>query len=187
MRILILFFTVFSMNSFAGYMKKVDMEKCDGRKIYTHKSKCESSEGASCFKIVDGYDCNYFRVTAAMEDDLSSPKYTKSEVNNCGEYCQTLFDAGVTCVDSDESAILNLDLEQIYCSKQNGFNQVSVTKAREDASLKSSHNASKAAKTAAENVKMDALRAVKAKLESNAPLSDVDRDKVIEHLLRQIE
>ncbi len=179
-----------SLNCSAGYMSQSDLESCENsRTNYTRKSKCEASEGASCFEVPSGYECAYHRVTAQDEDDLSSPIFTKSEVEACADQddCDSMH-AAKSCTDTEETAIKNYDSLEVYCSKDSGtFNQKSVTKAREDASLKSSHNASEAAKTAAEDAKMNALRAVKAKLESNAPLSDVDRDKVIEHLLRQIE
>lgn len=103
------------MSSFGAYIPEGKVGSA--KTVYMKKSVCEAKESDSCLFIGRDYRAEYFSKADQMIDDLEKPVYSKNEINNCGEYCQTIYDAGVTCLDPSENPILNLDLEQIYCSR----------------------------------------------------------------------
>ena len=138
MKFLICF--LISFNCFAGYMSKTDIADCDkvGRKMRHEKSKCVGD----CVEVPKNYNCETFSEQDTQVDDLENPNYSKNQINKCGEYCETLF-PDLVCNDSEETAILNLDLGQIYCSKFTDYDQKTIKMFREDTVKKSVYDAAK--------------------------------------------
>lgn len=117
MRVLILFLISFS--AAAGYYAPVaEVEK----KILDCNYPLEVSKKCSnnCIAVDKTFNCETGKIVNEEIDDYSKPVNSKTIVNECGDYCQSLFDTDYKdykCVDADERLILNLDTKQIYCSK----------------------------------------------------------------------
>ena len=138
MKNLILF--LFCTNVFAGYMSESKMLNSDcntGRPFHSRKITCDL-ESTDCVPVPDGYNCQTFSKLDTEVDDPFSPKATKSQTETCTDNadCQTKLE-GLVCIDSDETARKNLIWMQVYCTKPNGFNQMTVKRIREDAVKKS--------------------------------------------------
>lgn len=120
MKKLIWFILIASFSAQANFIKEDDLNKCDGITIYSKKKDCERKEASQCFKVTKKYDCETAILVDEEVEDKERPVYSKTIVNECGEYCQTLFDGqykDYKCEDSEESLILNLEEKQIYCTK----------------------------------------------------------------------
>lgn len=112
--ILILSFNLFG----ASYMPISKVGDCSYHKTATNIKYCEGS----CILIPSDYNCETHTIQKEVIDDLESPIYSKNQTNKCGEYCETLFPE-LVCEDTEETPILNTDLEEIYCSKVTGYNK----------------------------------------------------------------
>jgi len=111
--ILILLFITSNLSYASMWAEKEKIMSGEKFTKFTRISNCPGE----CIQVPRGHRYEYFSLSDEEVDDPSKPISSKSEVNSCGEYCQTLFDEGVSCGDPLEEAILNLDLKEIYCSK----------------------------------------------------------------------
>ena len=131
MKILLLCFLLFSLNGFAGYMSKADMLDCDksGRVFYLKQKTCDNNR-ADCVGVPKGFHCKTYSELDTSVDDLTKPIFTKSEMVTCTDAtdCQAKLAAKI-CADSEETAIKNLDLMEVYCSKDS-FSQKIVKQIR---------------------------------------------------------
>ena len=141
MKILILFFLFFSLNVFANYMSEVDMFDCNkiGRKIYGKLKTCQK-EHVDCVAFSP---CETTSRQDTQVDDITKPKFTKSEIEVCSDQADCETKNGIkTCIDIDEQVLMAQDFSEIYCSKPNGFDQMTVSMIREDAAKKAAWDVS---------------------------------------------
>lgn len=163
MKLLILFFI--SLSIFANYIP-VELVGTDltGKPIFTNSAKCKKHYAKDCIKLPSGFNPNYYTLQDVIKDDLENPIYTKTEVlNQCGEYCQSLWDSNTyTCQDQDASPYLNLDIEEIYCAKVTGYNQIATGQkiVAEDAVLKANYESQVQAKKDQEEAIQNELKAI---------------------------
>jgi len=181
--IICLFLVSFSAHSL--YMSKSDMENCEQiKKVYRHKAKC----GNDCVKVPKSHNCETFSEQPTNVDDLEKPKYSKNQLNKCGEYCESLF-PDLVCVDSNERPILNLDLEEIYCTKFTGYEQKSVMRFREDAAKKASYEAAKQVlkdEKAADKSKRAQLKSLLDGLKSGTDLTPAQNRKLQIQVIKKL-
>ena len=138
MKILILCFLLFSLNSFAGYMSKSLMlnQDCEtDRPFYPLKRECDKKH-SDCISVRKGFNCQTDSEQDTSVDDTSSPIIVKRDLDTCvdDDECQTKLVA-LVCTDTSLTAIKRLDLDpkEVYCPEQIGFNQKTVRMIREDA------------------------------------------------------
>jgi len=121
MKNLILIFSIFL--NFSLFAKNVNYT-ADGKTMFLKQKDC-MAKNEVCYAFPVGKSYSDFDLTPEYKN--GEAVYSKNQINDCGEYCQTLFDSGNQideCEDPDETMILNLDLEQIYCSKFLHYEQV---------------------------------------------------------------
>lgn len=113
------------------------------------KANCEGQ----CLKIPENFNesCHYSEIIDEEIDDPTKPVYSKNEVEACLDQadCEAK-NATKTCIDSEESALMAQDYSEIYCSKLLRFEKkLSGAKVLvENASMKATYEAAKAAKDA---------------------------------------
>ena len=123
MKLIITLFIVFSFNVDAGFIS------IDGSNYSKEKRSCEKKSNGKCYQLESGGNIFDFDLTDEYEN--GDAVESKNQINKCGEYCKSLFDAGnqiAPCEDIEETLILNLELEEIYCSKFLRFKQVKTGK-----------------------------------------------------------
>lgn len=153
---LILILILFSFNSFADYINQENLTNCLNDNTYSIKTRAINGY----YKIPSNFNCKYYRLIAVNQDDLNRPIFTKNEVEACADQadCESK-NGSKTCADGEESVIMAGDYSEIYCSKNSGsYHQLSVTKVREDASLKSAYESAKVSSDAQKS-------AIKSKLQ----------------------
>ena len=188
MKILILFFLSFSLNGFTNYVP--ESQGNSPINIYLKLSKCEKIHGEKCHHIQRGHNPEINSLQDMSVNDFTKPIKTKSEMVTCSDPvdCQAKLAAKV-CTDSEETAIKNLDLMEIYCSKDS-FSQMIVKIIREDASKKAVYDAAKAVK-AANKLDRDAKRAaakgLKTKLKAGADLTSAELRQVLLAILADLK
>jgi len=130
MKYLILFLISFLLTSMSLYANYIPIEKVgldEPLTVFVKHNKCQKHYKKDCVKIPVDYSYTYHVLQDELIDDLENPIHSKNQINKCGEYCQSLFDSGnqiEQCIDTEETLILNLDLEQIYCSRLLGYKQI---------------------------------------------------------------
>ena len=129
---LILIFS--SADIFAGYMSKAKLLDCNQDKPFKSRLVDCQKDHSDCVVVPSGFDCRTYSELDTEVDNPFSPKATKSQTETCTDNadCQTKLE-GLVCIDSDETARKNLIWMQVYCTKPNGFNQMTVKRIREDA------------------------------------------------------
>lgn len=178
-----------SLSAFANYIPVDDVGTGNDITVFMRKNKCEEHYSKDCIKIPSKYDHNFYIIVDEEIDDLSRPVYSKNQVNNCGEYCQSLFSAGNQidpCIDLQESLILNLELEEIYCSKLLRYEKKIKKVAVKDSQKESDYLALKEAVRVAEESKKDKIILLKNKLKAN-DLSLIEVNKVLKYLLKNLK
>jgi len=127
-KLILVLFLLFTQSVFAinHFIKKSDFDSNVSDPVIYSGSNAKSFCG-DCYKIKEGFEFNAAYAKLKNETINGDPIYSKSEVNNCSEYCESLFKSEsnpIICNDTEETPILNLDLNQIYCSKLIGYEQV---------------------------------------------------------------
>jgi hypothetical protein len=111
---------LFLFNCYAENWQRHSVIKAGGVEGFSFEKDC-LKYGEKCYEVSDK-PAKIFSEVDVQIDDKSKPKYSKSQVNQCGEYCEVLF-KDLKCDDELESPIFNKDLKQIYCSKFIGFDK----------------------------------------------------------------
>lgn len=121
MKYLILLLLTF--NAQAMFLKKSEINNC-GATFYGSKKDC----GENCIKQPKDHNCEYHKFGEHQVDDMEKPIYSKSETQACEgeEACQTLLQVKA-CTDPQESALINEDYTEVYCSKVSGYQQKTAT------------------------------------------------------------
>ena len=166
--LLLLLLTLLTFSASANFVKESDLDakllNCDFPMVsYAKKKSC----GVDCVKIDKNFKCETHVKIDEMIDDRTKPVNSKNEINNCGEYCESVFEE-TACIDPLEKRVLNLELEQIYCTKFLRFEQkLSGNKiVSENATKKATHEAEKQAKSDAKVLKKANVDALKNKLKT---------------------
>ena len=190
MKILILSLLFFTMNVFAGYMSKIDMLDCEksGRTFYLKLQTCQKNH-ADCKTLPQNFICETHSEQDTSVNDFTKPIKTKSEMVTCSDPadCQAKLAAKV-CTDSEETAIKNLDLMEVYCSKDS-FSKMIVKQIREDATKKATYDAANTAKTV---LKLDiknkriAAKALSTKLNAGTDLTSAELRQVLLAILKEL-
>ena len=120
----ILFLLCFSV--FANYIpqSKVDGNLHNGLTVSSKIDRCEKSYSESCVKIPFDYNHNYHILIDEMIDDVSSPVYTKTNVELCTDEADCLTkESEKECLDG-EIVIRVAENTEVYCSKFIRYNQI---------------------------------------------------------------
>ena len=191
MKILILCFLIFSLNSFAGYMSKADMLDCEksGRTFYLKQKLCKKSH-ADCVEVPKSFHCKTYSELDTSVEDLDSPKFSKNEIETCIDQadCETK-NAIKSCIDVEENVLMAQNYSDIYCSKQIGYNQMTVKMIREDPVKKSvwdAAKASKATKKDARELNRVLLRGLVTSLKAGTDLTPAQNRKLQILLIRKL-
>lgn len=189
---ILILFLLMSVNSFAGYMSKSLMlnSDCDvARPFYPLKKQCDINH-ADCISVplVDRI-CNLSELDTSV-DDLTKPIFTKSEMVTCTDAtdCQAKLAAKI-CADVKETAIKNLDLMEVYCSKDS-FSQKIVKQIREDSIKKLAYDAAQAALAAANlsrRAKRLAAKSLISKLQGGTDLTNAELRQVLLAILMDLK
>jgi len=117
-----LIFLLLTFNAHAMFLKQAEIGNCQAM-FYGSMQAC----GDGCIKQPASHNCEYHEFGEHEVDNLDSPKYTKSETQSCEgqEACQTLLSVKA-CTDTEESPIMDAEYTEVYCSKQNGYNKMTV-------------------------------------------------------------
>ena len=110
---------ILSFSAYANFIKKEQIGVCENVSVFSSALSCQGD----CIKVETDYNCETHVIEKKKVDNLESPIYSKNQINKCGEYCETLF-PDLVCEDTEETPILNTDLEEIYCTKITGYDQV---------------------------------------------------------------
>ena len=123
-------------------------------------------------------------------NDITKPKFTKSEIEVCSNQADCETKNGIkTCIDIDEQVLMAQDYSDIYCSKPNGFEQMTVSMIREDAVKKAAYDALKASelvKINSRNTNRSQMRALIPSLEAGTGLNTVQRRKLDLLIIRKL-
>lgn len=188
----ILFLLLISFSAFAAtYIPIENIGVCPSVKtVFTNQKKCQKHYEKECGKVVPGYNCEIHERVDEMVDDLDAPVYSKTQLNKCGEYCETLY-KDLECEDPEAKPILNLDTEEIYCSKLLRYEQipsgrkiVAVNKAKK-AAKEARLAQEKADKEAAKKLKEDRKEALKAIAKDKS--KDLSKEEIEELLILLME
>ena len=191
MKILILCFLLFTINVFAGYMSKVDMFDCNksGRTFYLKLQSCQKNH-VDCVSVPQDFHCKTFSEQDTQVDNLNSPKFSKNEIETCSNQTDCETKNGIkTCIDIDEQVLMAQDYSEIYCSKPNGYNQMTVRIIRENAAMKTADDALKAIeliKRNNRNTNRGQMRALTSSLKAGTDLNTVQRRKLDLLIIRKL-
>ncbi|MDD0853006.1 hypothetical protein HBN50_07855 [Halobacteriovorax sp. GB3] len=127
-----LIFLLLSFNCFAidHYIQKSSVADCTkSQSVFSGPMAfIECSKLGECIEVKENpYNCNYSQVVPEMIEDKTKPQYSKRVTYECGDNCQSLWDQGApytNCLPGEKEAILNLELEQIYCTTLTGYAQL---------------------------------------------------------------
>lgn len=192
MKILILCFLFLSINVFAGYMSKAKMLNPDcntSRPFYTKKKTCDLLN-PDCIPVpsVDRI-CNLSELDTQV-DNPESPKATKNEIVTCDDQADCeLKNSSKTCLDSDEVVRIAENYSDIYCTKPNGFNKMTVKMIREDPVKKATHDtlrASELVKKNNRNTNRAQMKALMSSLKAGTDLNTVQRRKLDLLIIRKL-
>lgn len=186
--LIILLFLSFNCFAVNHYIAKSDRGVC-GKMQYSGplaKQVCEKTN-AECIQVKN-YNCNFHIAGKVEVDDFEKPKFTKNDIEDCtAENCITIFETKI-CTDLSETAILNLDLFQVYCSKPNGYHQKEIDGIVIDSAKKVIHEAEKQSnidkRLAARNERQQ-IKAMLLDIDSDSTIS-LNVKKVLKRLIKDM-
>lgn len=184
MKILILLLVSFSV--YGSYALKTDLRNCETQPVTSHTRMSDCGQG--CVEITNKFKCETYLEQDTQVDDLTKPKYTKSNETVCSgeEDCRTVADS-LPCPQG-ESGLTSDPYIEAYCSsypKPSGYLQKTVQKFREDATKKAAYDAGELAKknrSDARKTKIAEMKTLKTKLEDGGNLT-VDERRDLDLLL----
>ncbi len=193
MKYLILILMIFSVNVFADYMSRADILDCNKLdKVAYPKLKTCQKVHADCMQIPESVvkNCEINSEQDTQVDDITKPKFTKNEIEVCSDQADCETKNGVkTCIDIDEQVLMAQDFSEIYCSKPNGFNQMTVKQIRVDATKKAADDALKAnelIKTDNRNTNRSQMRGLISSLNAGTDLTAAQRRKLDLLIIRKL-
>lgn len=143
MKLLILITLLFSRICFAeNWLNKTKILNAS-KEAHSLKSECERVSNETCFDL-GNYPSSIFSEIDLFEDDLSRPVYSKKEIDIClsESECDSIHSHKVCA--SDETAIKNYDLLQVYCTKVISYEQKTIKSIAIDQAKLSAYQTQKA-------------------------------------------
>lgn len=153
-----------------------------GYTVYRRQNDCESRESEPCYDVANAPPQTH-SIQTVMEDDTSNPIYArKSKITSCSgrDDCFTKM-AGLCAHEPEGSfSVVSEAMDEVYCTRITGYNQVPAKKLLEDTGLL-------AAKVAREQALSDAkLEAMQRKARLQVALDDPTVSDTVKDLIREV-
>lgn len=170
--ILLLMSTTFSISAY-GYF--VNLDSCShghGSDMFSHKDNCEKTTGSQCVEF-NGGSCSVQKLVSEELEDKSNPIYAfPSDSEPCSDK-----DSCIKILESKKcrefyQSFINEDYSQVYCTKIDGYEKITVHKLEIDEQKLQSAQELEALKIEETNQKIQERELVKQDLKS------VDMSKV---------